>query len=186
MIIKYICKFICCHSNIEMSEIKSDSIQQDGKKETIHYCDNCKEYHNMKSGFVKFRSPGLMPRLVCLKLVQLEIPEVEEKELTCKKCKLTQGIDNFYTQKGPIKLLQKVCKTCNDQKPKREKKLLGFNKLDADKQKEILTLLADRKNKVAFIAREVKIPYGSLNHWLVNGLIPIATNSNEIIKPKDV
>ena len=92
---------------------------------------------------------------------------------TCAGCQIEKPEGDFYTYKlrsGEERHLKK-CKKCHH--PTRAKKPMGFAKLDTDTQKKIidmLKLVKEKKLTVKAIARELKINYSTLFHWVTAGI----------------
>ena len=88
--------------------------------------------------------------------------------MICCTCRVDKDLEHFYkykTKEGPRPYSK--CKTCVI--PVKDKKPVGFAKLDIEIQSQVLKMLADRRIKLSAIAEHVKVPYATFATWVRNG-----------------
>lgn len=85
----------------------------------------------------------------------------------CKTCKVEKPLNDFYTYStiGCVKHLNS-CKNCHNF---REKKPVGFFKLDLEIQSQLKELVQNRQLTIADIAKRMNVNYANLCNWIKKG-----------------
>ena len=88
-----------------------------------------------------------------------------DQQLTCSQCGAI-GTEHFtYKTKGGPKPFPR-CKGCHNSYTK---KGTGWAKVPDETKEIVLSMLADRRNKIADIAKATNISAANLGRWIANG-----------------
>ena len=89
--------------------------------------------------------------------------------MNCRRCGAV-GTEHYTykTKSGSKPLLD--CKTCHNE-GKYAKKGTGWARLPEETKELVRTMLADRRNKIADIARASGISAANLGRWIANGSV---------------